>query len=71
MPAATRREYLTLPIAADRLNCHVKTIRRLIASGHLTGYRIGRKMVRVDATELDQLAVPIPTVQRPDATARP
>lgn len=39
--------------AAEYAACSSKTIYRLIWSGRLTGYRLGR-LVRVDLTELDR-----------------
>jgi excisionase family DNA binding protein len=38
-----------------------RTIRRYIAEGRITGYRVGPQLIRVDAAELDALASPIPT----------
>lgn len=46
---------------AEHLGCSVKTMRRMIASGELTGYRIGKKMIRVDGSEVLALARRIPT----------
>ena len=57
----SRRHLLTLAQAADSLAMDEKTIRRYIATGRLTGYRIGPRAVRVDADEIDSLARPIPT----------
>jgi excisionase family DNA binding protein len=42
-----------------------RTLRRYIAQGRLTGYRVGPRLVKVDLSELDQLARPIPTVRSP------
>jgi excisionase family DNA binding protein len=38
-----------------------KTIRRYISDGTLTGYRLGKKLLRVDLTEIDSLLKRIPT----------
>lgn len=51
-----------LKYAAQRFACSERTIRRMIAAGELTGYRVGKRLVRVDADELDALARVIPTV---------
>jgi len=62
-PAATstpERRYVRLEDAAARLACDPKTIRRRIADGELTGYRLGR-LVRVDLAEVDTLLTRIPT----------
>ena len=57
---AQPRELLTPQQAAQRLNVSVRTIRRYIASGDLTGYRLGPRMYRVDVAELDAVLRPIP-----------
>jgi excisionase family DNA binding protein len=47
--------------AADHLGM---TIRRWIAKGKITGYRIGPKLIRVDLDEInDHFVSPIPTVK--------
>jgi excisionase family DNA binding protein len=38
-----------------------KTIRRWIADGRLTGYRVGPKLIKVDLNELDRIIRPVPT----------
>jgi excisionase family DNA binding protein len=63
-PAAAGRRYSTLADAATYLNVNQRTIRRLIADGVLTGYRLGGRLIRVDLDEVDQSMRPIPTVQR-------
>jgi excisionase family DNA binding protein len=56
------RQYISLETAAERLEVHPRTVRRMIARGDLTGFRMGSaRLVRIDATELDRLAHPIPT----------
>jgi len=53
-----------LAVAADEFSVSVKTVRRRIADGTVTGYRVGR-LIRVDLDELrERLAVAIPTVRR-------
>lgn len=52
---------ISLALAADRCGVQPKTLRRWIAEGRLTGYRMGPKLLRVDTAELDRLAAPIPT----------
>ncbi|OYO07882.1 DNA-binding protein [Enemella evansiae] len=49
-------------VAAAHAGVSVDTIRRRIADGSLTGYRFGKRMIRVDLNELDALLRPIPTV---------
>lgn len=58
---ASRRQLLTLAQAADALSLDEKTLRRYIAQGLLTGYRIGPRALRLDADEIEALARPIPT----------
>jgi excisionase family DNA binding protein len=60
-PAATRR-YASLADAAIYLGVNERTIRRQIADGRLTGYRLGDRLIRVDLNELDESLRPIPTV---------
>ena len=55
----------SLQDAADRLGVSVSTIRRLIADGKLTGYRLGNRILRVNPEEVDQ------TLQTTTAWARP
>lgn len=55
----------SLQDAADRLDVSVSTIRRLIADGKLTGYRLGNRILRINPEELDQ------TLQTTTAWAQP
>ena len=48
------RRYASIPNTAEYADCATKTIRRLIASGELTRYRLGRDF-RVDLNEVDAL----------------
>jgi excisionase family DNA binding protein len=59
-PRAPRR-LVSLAEAAARVGCNSKTIRRRISDGSLTGFRLGPRMIRVDADELDSLMRRIPT----------
>lgn len=56
----TNRRWATLAEAGEHVGLSQKTLRRQIAAGHITGYRIGRAL-RVDLNELDDLLRPIPT----------
>lgn len=61
-----QNELLSLQEAAARLHVDVRTIRRYIQWGRLRGYRLGPKLLRVDAAAVDQLLKPVPAVvQRP------
>lgn len=49
------RRLVTVSQAADYVMVHPATIRRRIASGEITGYRLGSRVIRVDLDELGQL----------------
>jgi excisionase family DNA binding protein len=57
------RRLVTIADGAEYAACSQKTIRRQIAVGRLTGFRLGTKLLRVDLNELDALLEPIPTVR--------
>ena len=60
----TTKRYATLATAADYAGgCDERTLRRYIASGKLTAYRMGPRLVRVDLNEVDNLMRPIPTAK--------
>ena len=58
------RQLETIDSAAARCAVDGRTIRRRIADGTITAYRVaGRKAIRVDPVEVDaKLILPIPTV---------
>lgn len=47
--------------SCDRLGITERTCRRWIAQGLLTGYRVGPRLIRLDADEVESLIQPIPT----------
>ncbi|WP_006247204.1 excisionase family DNA-binding protein [Mycolicibacterium tusciae] len=51
-----KRRYISIAEAADYLQVSDRTVRRLIADGELTGYRMGRsrRTIRVDLNEIDE-----------------
>ena len=55
------RTYESLAAASERTNISVETLRRLIAEGDLRAYRVGRRMLRVDRKDVDNIMRPIPT----------
>lgn len=55
------RKLITLTAAAEHAAVSVKTIRRRVAAGDLTGYRMGPRLIRVDLHELDAIMRPIPS----------
>lgn len=54
------RKLVTLAEAAKYHHVSQHTLRRMIARGDITGYRLGPKLIRVDLDDLDALAHPIP-----------
>ncbi len=60
-PPVAPRRLAPLSNAADYARCSTKTLRRYIAAGRLTGYRMGPRLIRVDLNELDAILRPIPT----------
>lgn len=59
----TLRRLVTLEDAAEYAWVSPKTIRRRIADGTLTGYRLGPRLLRVDLNELDATFRPIPVAR--------
>jgi excisionase family DNA binding protein len=58
------RRLAPLPDAAKYIGVTERTLRRWIAAGTLTGYRLGAKTLRVDLNEVDdKLCRPIPTAR--------
>ncbi len=57
----SKRSLVTIAAAAEYAPVAPKTIRRYIAAGRLTGYRMGPRLIRVDLAELDAILRPIPT----------
>ncbi|WP_394287954.1 helix-turn-helix domain-containing protein [Corynebacterium variabile] len=55
------RRYETMEQAAQRTQLSVRTIRRFIASGRLTGYRLNQRNVRLDPADVDALFTPTTT----------
>ena len=49
--------------AADRMGISQRTVRRMIDRGELTGYRLGKRLIRIDLDELEASIKPIPTEQ--------
>lgn len=58
------RRLASIQQAAEYAAVSPKTLRRRIADGSLTGYRVGQRLIRVDLNELDDLLQPIPTIVR-------
>jgi excisionase family DNA binding protein len=62
MTAEPDEGLLTLAQAAARLGCSPRTVRRYVAAGVLRGYRVGPRMLRVTAGDVDSLGRPLPTM---------
>lgn len=67
MTTATRtpaaRRWASLAEGAEYIDVAEKTLRRMIAAGTVTGYRLGLRSLRVDLNELDALLRPIPNAK--------
>jgi hypothetical protein len=64
-PSKPARRLVGLAVAAKHADVSIRTLRRYIGQGRLTGYRVGPRLLKVDLNEVDQLARPIPTARRP------
>jgi excisionase family DNA binding protein len=47
------QRYITIGEAADYLGLTERTVRQMISDGRLTGYRAGRRVVRLRVDEID------------------
>lgn len=63
MTATSTRRYVSLTTAAQYLEMTEAGIRKFIAEGRLTGYRVGKRSIRVDMREVDALLTPIPSAK--------
>ncbi len=61
------RRLVGLAAAAAYADVSTRTLRRYIAHGRLTGYRVGPRLIKIDLNELDELARSIPTARGPGA----
>ena len=55
----SQRSLASIAVAADAFDVHTCTIRRWIAKGLVTGYRVGPRLIKVDLNELDAVMRPI------------
>lgn len=58
------RQLISIAQAAERLGVCGKTVRRRIADGSLTAYRVGPRLLKIDVADLDDVLRPIPTARR-------
>ena len=61
MAGVPRFEPESLQQAAQRCGVTVRTMRRWVVEGRLTGYRLGSTLIRLDRAEVDALLTPIHT----------
>lgn len=61
--------FIRQEVAAERWDVSVDTIRRLIAAGKIAGYRLNRRIIRVDQDEVDACFREIPTVRQAGGVA--
>lgn len=55
------QRFVRQEVAAERWDVSVDTVRRLIADGRVTGYRLNGRVIRVDLAEVDACFRPIAT----------
>ncbi|MCG7597842.1 helix-turn-helix domain-containing protein [Mycobacterium sp. PSTR-4-N] len=51
--------YFGIPDAAAYLGVEHKTVRRLITSGELPAYRLGKRLIKIKVADLDALLTPM------------
>lgn len=63
------QDYLTPGQFADAMNVNTRTVRNWIKTGRIHATRVGPRLIRIPATELQRIAVPIGgmRVQRPSS----
>jgi excisionase family DNA binding protein len=49
----------SITVGAEYADVSTKTIRRWIAEGRITGYRVGQKLIKVDLNELEASFAPV------------
>lgn len=57
----SHRTWVTIGHAAAHLGVSTKTLRRMVAAGHVPMYRFGSRLVRFDLAEIDAVARRVPT----------
>jgi excisionase family DNA binding protein len=55
---------ISLHEAGELLGVSEKTIRRYVAAGRITGYRLGPRLIRVDRNEVENQLRQIPAVSQ-------
>ena len=57
-----RPSWLSIREAAERLDVSERTIRNWISSSHLRAQRVGPRLIRIPASELDRVGTPVGAV---------
>jgi excisionase family DNA binding protein len=52
------RRWATIHQAAEYLSINERTVRDMVKSGRLTGYRNGPRIIRIDLDEIDMIMTP-------------
>lgn len=60
----TSSRFVPLSVAAEYVSMSEAGMRKFIAEGRITGYRLGRRAIRVDMREVEGLLQPIPTAKQ-------
>ena len=58
--AADGRRFASVEASARYLGVSVTTVRRYIAAGELTAYRLGTRLLRIDLDEVDAVLRQVP-----------
>lgn len=69
---APARRWATTSETAEYLGCGERTVRRMIASGHIRAYRVNARLLRIDLNEADDAIAArcIPSAATPAKTGR-
>jgi excisionase family DNA binding protein len=65
--AAPQKRLASIAKGAAYADVSARTIRRRIADGSLRAYRVGPRLIKIDLSDLDRLARPIPAGDGTDA----
>jgi excisionase family DNA binding protein len=57
-------ELVSIRVGAQLTTLSEKTLRRYVSDGRLHAYRVGRKLLRIDLNELQELIKPVSTAHR-------
>ncbi|ROR53274.1 excisionase family DNA binding protein [Luteococcus japonicus] len=63
MRSAPKPASVTIAELAEQWGCSDKTVRRLISSGQLPAYRVGKRLIRILQEDADSFARRIPSAK--------